>query len=252
MKVKLKNINIESGKPKIAVSLITKSIDEMIKEVKFYDLTSFDILEWRADYFDDILDLNQVSIFLIKLNEILNNKPIIFTFRSIDEGGVRKIDEEEYININRFVLETKLVDCIDLEYFMGENILNRLIGISRKNNIKVIISNHNFIETPKDEIILNRLNDMKKHKPDILKLAFMPKNKLDSLEILKIGLIFNELNDIPMILISMGSDGMCTRFLGEIFNSTITFASISKTSAPGQINVKDTNELLSLINKVNS
>lgn len=251
MKISLKNVNIEYGKkPKIAVSLIVRSIDEMIKEVKSYDLTSFDIIEWRGDYFDEILNFDEVHKFLAKLNKILNNKPIIFTFRTKNEGGVRCIGENEYIKLNKFILNTKLVDAVDIEYFMGESILNELILESRKNSVKVIISNHDFCKTPANEIIIDRLNKMKKYNPDILKVAFMPENKIDVLELMKVGLLFNEINDTILIMISMGNDGMISRFLGEIFNSQITFASINSVSAPGQVNVSEINTLLNTINKI--
>ena len=43
--------------------------------------------------------------------------------------------------------------------------------------------------------------------------------------------LHNEINNIPLITISMGEEGVITR----LFYSVITFASAKRASAPGQI-----------------
>ena len=65
-------------------------------------------------------------------------------------------------------------------------------------------------------------------KCDISKVAYMPKNKKDVINLLE---AVSEIKDFPIIAISMGKLGIITR----IFGSVITFASAKSSSAPGQI-----------------
>ena len=70
---------------------------------------------------------------------------------------------------------------------------------------------------------------------DILKLAVMPHNKADVIRVLEVTDEVN--NDVEplLITISMGYRGSITRVSGESYGSVMTFATIGKESAPGQI-----------------
>jgi 3-dehydroquinate dehydratase len=48
----------------------------------------------------------------------------------------------------------------------------------------------------------------------------------------------------------MGSMGRVTRLLGEFTGSSITFASIGKESAPGQMEINEVREILDRLDKV--
>ena len=43
--------------------------------------------------------------------------------------------------------------------------------------------------------------------------------------------------------------GLTTRLVGEQFGSAITFGCVGKSSAPGQINYQELNQILQLIHK---
>ena len=51
----------------------------------------------------------------------------------------------------------------------------------------------------------------------------------------------------PVVAISMGHLGMITRILGEFIESAITFAAITKSSAPGQIGIDKMETVLDVI-----
>lgn len=52
---------------------------------------------------------------------------------------------------------------------------------------------------------------------------------------------------IPLVTMSMGQLGVISRITGELTGSAMTFASVQKASAPGQINVSDMQMLLEAI-----
>ncbi|WP_432631529.1 type I 3-dehydroquinate dehydratase [Brachyspira sp.] len=234
--LKIKNIKLGNGAPKICVPVIEKTEKEIIKYIKYINKLPIDIIEFRADfYLEDIIEseeknINDSLIDLSKNIKKVTNKPILFTIRSDKEGG--KIKNNFYskiINIYKTVIENKCFDLIDLEILnLKEKDIKNIIKLSKEKNIKTILSNHNFDKTPSKKYIISLINKMIKLKCDIVKVAYMPKNKKDVIILLE---AISEIKDFPIIAISMGKLGTITR----IFGSVITFASAKSSSAPGQL-----------------
>ena len=232
--IKIKNIKLGEGAPKICVPVIEKTEKEIIKYIKYINKLPIDIIEFRADfYLEDIIYNEESEINIIEISKSIKkitNKPILFTIRSDKEGG--KIKNNFYykiINIYKSVIENKCFDLIDLEILsLKEKDIKNLIKLSKENNIKTILSNHNFNKTPSKKYIISLINKMIKLKCDIVKVAYMPKNKKDVIILLD---SITEIKDFPTIAISMGKLGTITR----IFGSVITFASAKSSSAPGQL-----------------
>ena len=83
---------------------------------------------------------------------------------------------------------------------------------------------------------------------DILKIALMPQSKQDVLTVLAATLEMSEQHtDRPLITMSMAGTGVISRLAGEVFGSAITFGAASKTSAPGQIGVRQLADVLDII-----
>ncbi len=133
------------------------------------------------------------------------------------------------MSLYNIIIESRCFELIDLELFsFKENDIKNLIKLSNFNNIKTIISNHDFSKTPSKKEIISRIKKMIKLKCDISKTAYMPKNRKDVITLLDAS---SEIKNFPVIAISMGEIGAITR----IFGSVLTFASAKRSSAPGQI-----------------
>lgn len=246
----IKNLEIGKGIPKVCVSITGKTFEEIVSKAEEYNKLDIDILEWRADYYDDIEDISKVKNILNSLSFILKHKPLIFTFRTKGEGGERSIEKENYINLCNEVIKNGKADLIDLELFTGEKEVGELVEAAHKNNIKVIISNHDFNKTPEEIEIKSRIEKMILLGGDIPKIAVMPNSEEDVLKLLSCT---NDVNkkykDVPIITMSMGSLGVVSRLSGEIFGSAVTFACVESVSAPGQIFYKDLKNILKIIHK---
>lgn len=248
--VNVKNVNLGYGKPKICISLVGKNEDEIIRECEKAYGSNIDIVELRCDFFEHILDVKRVCALLEKIRNVLNEKPIIFTIRSKEEGGEISIGEKEYINLYENICEKKLIDIIDVELRIKEKNIEKLVSVAHKNNIKVIISKHDFQKTPSKDEMIKDLIRMQNLKADIPKLAVMPNKYKDVIDLMEVTSIMKEkYNRTPIITISMGTLGMISRMSGEIFGSCLTFASGVKSSAPGQIEIDDLNTSLEIIHK---
>lgn len=248
--VKIKNIVLGDGIPKICVPIAAKTKEEIIEEAVSFKNIHVDVVEWRVDWFNDVFDIEKVKDVLKDLVLALNNIPLLFTFRTSKEGGEKAIDFKTYAELNKAVAATGLVDMVDVEAFTGDEIVKDIIKSSHKSGVKVIASNHDFGKTPSKDDIIYRLRKMQDLGADIPKIAVMPKSKLDVLELLEATLIMSEkYADRPIITMSMSGMGVISRLAGEVFGSALTFGAAKKVSAPGQIGVEDLYNGLQLIHK---
>ena len=84
---------------------------------------------------------------------------------------------------------------------------------------------------------------------DIAKIAVMPQNRADVLTLLQVTEQMSRELDCPVISMSMAKDGVISRLCGEVFGSCLTFGTVGKASAPGQIGTKDLALVLDIIHK---
>ena len=158
--VKVKDIKIGEGIPKIAVPLVGTDDLELVEEAKQLKTIKFDVVEWRVDYYKNVEDVNAVKNILKKLRLILPDTPILFTFRTKKEGGEKDITVEYYIKLNCEICKTKQIDLVDVELFTGNNFVSEIVEIAHTNGVRVIMSNHDFFKTPPKEEKVSRLIKM--------------------------------------------------------------------------------------------
>ena len=188
-----------------------------------------------------VLELN---LGLSQLGEI----PLLFTFRTAKEGGEKDISKEEYVALNKTVISTGNADLVDVELFMGQDILEELVVFAHENGVKVIASNHDFEKTPAEVEMVSRLCEMQKLGADILKIAVMPRDKEDVVRLLAATEEMRSQHATqPLVTMSMSSQGIITRIAGEAFGSAITFGAAGKTSAPGQLPVDELKQVLTIL-----
>lgn len=250
--IKIRNVIIGQGLPKICVPITGKDISEIIQDAYFAKKMNPDIVEWRGDYFSEFTNIESVKKGLKAIRKIFIDIPIIFTFRSGKEGGNVNVDTKYYIEINKAIIETELADIIDVELFTGdENVIN-LINAAHKSGTAVIVSNHDINSTPKKEEIVARLCKAQKLGSDISKIAVMPRCAEDVIILLDATRIMNERYAIrPISTMSMSQKGIISRISGEVFGSDLTFGSGLKASAPGQISAVELREIMELLHDNN-
>lgn len=243
--VEIKNIKIGEGVPKICVPITAatgEGIQAAAREIKKYP---FDMVEWRADFFEGLSDARAVREALLILRKVLGEVPLLFTVRTKTEGGHVRMDAEEYLQVNSQAIATGLIDMVDVEIFRGDDIAFMLVESAHGEGVKVVASNHDFEKTPKKEEILIRLCKMQEMEADIVKIAVMPKSERDVLTLLDATLAMKELHrNTPVVTMAMGKLGLVSRLTGQIFGSAITFGSVGEASAPGQIPAEKLQELL--------
>ncbi|WP_394295788.1 type I 3-dehydroquinate dehydratase [Methanobacterium paludis] len=213
-------------KPMICVPILEKNSESVIKSANNAIKMGADILEFRIDGLDDP-DPDEIKGLIKDINY-----PFIATNRTSKEGGSFDGSEEERIEI--LFEAAKYADFVDIELKTDENYRSKIIKVSKA----TIISYHDFKKTPS----VTELLDIVKRESeigDISKFAVMPENIQDTLVVLEV--LSRVQNTIG---ISMGNIGKYTRVIAPLFGSPITFASLDKKSAPGQLDVTNTRNIL--------
>jgi 3-dehydroquinate dehydratase-1 len=84
----------------------------------------------------------------------------------------------------------------------------------------------------------------------VLKLAMMPRDPGDVLELLRATWeMANHYAERPMMTMSMAGTGVVSRLTGEIFGSAMCFGMIGRASAPGQVEVDRLAGVLDIVNR---
>lgn len=248
--VKVKNVELGTGIPKIAIPIVGRNVEELRKEVVLLKELPANIVEWRVDYLDELTRPDKVRQTAIELRHLLPDKPILFTCRTLKEGGEKEISSEDYAALNHELIKSAVIDLVDVELFSGEDTVRSLVASAHHYGVKVIMSSHDFSQTPRTETIIKRLCEMQARGADISKIAVMPQTASDVLTLLEATeQMKTKFADRPFITMSMSGKGVISRLTGELFGSALTFGSAEKASAPGQIRADRLAELLNFFHK---
>lgn len=250
MSVCIGNVKLGEGNTKICVPIIGKTIEEICQEAVEISGGQADIVEWRVDFYEDVMSTDKVLELITRLVDILKDKPVLFTFRTKAEGGEKEIDEDAYIGLVKAVIKQNIVGAVDVELYKGDNVLDEIAVYARGYDVKVIASNHDFNKTPEKDEIKKRLLLMKEKGAHVSKMAVMPQNKADVLNLLTATEeVSRENENITVITMSMGKLGVISRLSGGVFGSAMTFGARNEisASAPGQVEVSKLKTILDTI-----
>lgn len=243
---KIKEI-IHTGKPKICVPVTGKTEQEIFLQAEQILMEeAVDLAEWRMDFYEFAEDSEKIIHILEEMDKILPDLPFLVTLRTKEEGGEQEISFEDYKKLLLAAAESGYADFIDVEVYKQREQTAFFVEQLHKKGILVIGSSHDFQKTPSGEVLESRLEEMIQiFKTDIPKIAVMPVNPKDvAVLLLATARIKEKYPNQPVITMSMSGLGCISRMSGEIFGSAVTFASLGKISAPGQLPVSELKQIL--------
>ncbi len=210
----------------ICIPITARSTEETISEMASASKHA-DIIELRIDYIPEL----QNALTCIEKSLKSTTKPLIITNRPEREGGKFNGSEQDRLSLLQRAIELE-ADYVDIEY-------DSIKQINRRNSSKIIISYHDFKETPHN---LGRIySDICQHKPDIVKIVTYANDITDNIRIFELL----KSAKVPTISFCMGELGHISRILTKKFGGILTFATLEKgkESAPGQLTVKELSEI---------
>lgn len=245
-----KGKRIGEGAPGILVSATGRTPEAILEAVKRLAADpAVDGIELRLDHLDSGRNSDQILEITGLVNQAYaaaRDKILIATVRTGKEGGEASYTAAEYLRLLGSLIRYSRMDLIDLEVSRGEELLAPLVEAAHAVGIGVIMSSHNFSETPDSEKLRETLELERKLGGDILKLAVMPRKASDVARLLLVTAEAREAGLGPLVTMAMGPLGSISRVSGGIFGSALTFAMSGTASAPGQMAVEDVKRSLGL------
>ena len=217
---------------KTCVSVAEKT-PKKIKQTLLKSLKKSDYAEIRFDFLKpnlvpDALDLVKKDL-----------KKCVGTLRPISEGGNFSGSEKNRISILKLIAEYNPF-LLDVEF----NTLRKNKNLSRyvKNTkTNMLVSWHDFKQTPSISVLKNKILQMKKFSNNI-KIVTMAKSINDASYVLS---LYNN-NKVKLIAFSMGNYGRMSRLLCLLLGSAYTYVSLGKPIAPGQFSVDEVKSIFTI------
>jgi len=216
---------------KVCIPIVETSLERALVAVKEANRWA-DIIELRADY-----------LKRIKLAPFLENrkKPFIVTHRRKEEGGKYSGGEKKRLAVLQDAIDLG-ADYIDVELASEKSFLQGLIG--NKRGTQVILSFHDFWKTPSQKELKRLFGQMVRLRADVIKIVSFARSWEDNLTVLSL-IPFARARKQRIVAFCMGEKGKVSRLFSPLLGAAWTYASLTrgKTSAPGQLTVREVKEI---------
>ena len=256
--VTCRNYILGDGNPKICVPITGRTEEEILQQSEAICKAASEIaeqgirpapvaeiIEFRADFYENVCNQTMLTELLEVLRERHKDRLILFTFRSEEEGGELRHDRAGSMldDICSWAMVSGCIDLLDVELLSGNYRAVRTATKAKDSGLAVVMSYHNFEETPHNSTLENLLWDMEQLGGDILKIAVTPKNHFDVERVMEMitdareGKLKYPISK-PVVMISMTAQGEASRTRGAKLGSAFTFGSVGNESAPGQLSLE--------------
>ncbi len=236
--------------PLICTPLVGRTAEAVQAELAAILPKKPDLIEWRVDFFEGIADTALVVETARALKTRAGGIPILFTRRSIREGGQKiALDEARVVRLYETLCALGCVDLIDYEMGNDPGDFASLRAASRASGIALVASYHNFQATPDAATLVKKFTQAEQLGADVAKLAVMPQGPQDVLTLLAATHTASQSLRLPLISMSMGAYGSLSRMMGWVYGSTVTFAVGQSSSAPGQVPIDELRSVLDTVRR---
>ncbi|MEJ6023847.1 type I 3-dehydroquinate dehydratase [Ramlibacter sp. PS4R-6] len=239
--------------PAVCAPLVARTASDLQEECAAVAAKKPDLLEWRVDFFSAIGDMRAVLAAARDLRAAANGIPILFTRRSVREGGERIPVSEEYIvDLYGEVCAGGLADLVDVEMESEASHLRTVQMAAKDAGAMTVLSFHNFRATPSVQDLVARFERAYTLGADVAKVAVMPQSPADVLGLMAATQQAAHELPIPVVSMAMGPLGAVTRTAGWVFGSAMTFAVGRSSSAPGQMPIEDVRFVVEALKRAQS
>ena len=136
--VRVKNVTIGEGTPKIIVPITGRTPGELRTQVEALTGVDVDIVEWRTDFFDTLTDTASVVEQARVLAGHLSGIPLLATCRTRHEGGEADLTDDAYADANVALAESGAVDLVDVEYRRDRAAVDRIVAAAHARKVAVV------------------------------------------------------------------------------------------------------------------
>jgi len=222
-------MSIPLDKPNIVIPVTDTATLREITNSRAVQL--WDIVEIRVDRIPEISELcSEISSI---------PSPVLLTCRHPDEGGFNQLHDPQ----ERHAILAPLIPhaaAIDIEIASAPQML-QTISLAKASGLTLILSAHDFSGTPETKQLQSMVKNGITNGADIIKIATTTETP-DAL--CRLFSLFTEFPQQPLALMGMGRLGMASRLMAAQSGSTLNYAALEETTAPGQWPVEEFRNLL--------
>ena len=231
--------------PLICAPLVGGTRDEVRAEAAQALAAGADIVEWRVDHFSDFQDVMGTGQ---ALRTALSGLPLLFTRRSVGEGGKRiPISEQQVVDLYAEVCAAGFADLVDYEIALPD--MHTVREVSRRHGVGLVCSFHDFERTPPLAELAAHYRRAQELGGDVAKVSVMARGSEDVLTLLAATQQASQTLTLPLIGVSMGPHGALSRTIGFAFGSALTFGVAAGASAPGQMPIAELRAAIEIARK---
>ncbi len=193
-----------------------------------------DLLEWRLDVTRD------PDVQLVLRQSPL---PVIATVRSIGHGGRFSGSRAEQLHL-LLLAAASGSSYVDWEFHPGESLPDELSGMRER----LILSYHNFQETPTDRELESLFDHMAESRPWVVKVVTLAQKMEDNISLLNL-IGRGSGRGIKVVAFCLGPLGRISRVACLLVGGAFTYAALEggAEAAPGQLTVTTMRQLLELL-----
>jgi len=219
-------------KIQICVPIAAENASEAMRLIRKAEAKGANLIELRLDYLDDLGGISEIVGS--------TSLPIIATNRQYEQGGHRPQKEDQRVQALLDVAD-KGFRYVDVE--LTTHGLESVIRELKKTDAKLIVSFHDFKQTPNATELEKIVESQMKIGADICKLVTTANTIDDSLSCL---LLTSKMSQkAKIVCFAMGKMGILSRVLCPLFGAQFTYASVEKgrETASGQPSISDLKKL---------
>ena len=242
---------IQGERCAICVPIVGPTVEDILSQVQEAVQAKVDLIELRPDMWMKCSNISEdeyiptIVTFVKEVYSKVADMPVLFTWRTIGEGGGTPLCSDNYIKLLQAIVNQDLVQAIDVELFAYTEEIGSIIQQAYQQGMQTVMSYHNFQSTPDIETLHVYAERMVSVDAQVIKFALMPTTNDDVLSVLQFTKELTErYPQLPRITMSMGQLGQMTRTCGHVFGNCLTFGILGQASAPGQVEVAVLKELV--------
>ncbi len=226
-----------SPSPRICVAVGRENIDDAVAVAESVASLA-DVVEIRLD----CLATPNITPFIEKIKQ-----PLLFTNRPQWEGGEFVGNEEQRL-VPLLQAVSEKVAYVDLELLAPAESQQRMRSALLSSTTQLILSWHNFTNTPSREELIGRMAMMQDNGADIGKIITTAHDYEDVLRVLQLQEVAAKL-DFPLIAFCMGKPGIISRVATCGLGGYMTYCAVNEqeATAPGQLSVTAIREIYALM-----
>ena len=242
---------IQGERCAICVPIVGPTVEDILSQLEEAVQAKVDLIELRPDMWMKCSNISEdeyiptIVTFVEEVHPRVVDMPVLFTWRTISEGGETPLCSDNYIKLLQAIVDQDLVQAIDVELFAYTEEIGSIMKQAHQQGLQTVMSYHNFQSTPDIETLHVYAERMVSVGAQVIKFALMPITNDDVLSVLQFTKeLMERYPQLPRITMSMGQLGQITRTCGHVFGNCLTFGTLGQASAPGQVDVSILQRLL--------